>query len=190
VNASTVLIAIAMTIPMPCPAAAGERQAKGHEAHEPTNMSFVAPAVTIVRAAPDPAAREIKTLQPLDVVMVYDAVPGWVHVDLLSKDEPAATGWVKAVPDDIVPDGWLTLRVKAMTLRKYQWAARTKLDIMRQRARVGFSKNQVTLALGDPTTIRTTETKAGARAAWVYRDQVITFAGDSVVEIDRVSAPQ
>ena len=161
----------------------------GHEGHKPTDMSFVAFAVTDVRDGPKASAKVVRRLQPFEVVMAYDAVPGWVHVDLLADTDPSS-GWVRAsTMDDVISASWLDLRLKVQTLTAKAWPFAAKRDILRQRPRVGFSKQQVELAIGIPVSIRTTETKAGERARWVYRHRVVTFAGDRVVEVEQTSTP-
>ncbi len=157
----------------------------GQPVDEPTDISFVAAVPMVVRAEPSAAAPVVGKLAPADIVMVYRAQAGWLRVDLLDKNN--TKGWIATQDKDgMIPESWLDVRVRASKMAQKPWPQATKIDMLRKRVRVGFTEEQVRLALGDPTTKASDETATGVVSAWAYPGRIVTFKAGKVQSIKTI----
>ena len=142
---------------------------------------------------PNVSSAVIRHYRSFETVMVEDAEPGWIQIKSQS-DTGQPGGWIQAVPENLIPDNALATTLRIVELREKPWSDAVKFDIIRQRFRTGFSREQVELALDPPLTVskgvraerRIVETADGRVEMWSYPGQVIEFKDGTVTRIDTV----
>lgn len=149
--------------------------------------AYLIDSVTIVRVAPQQSAPVIATLKPLDVVMLYEKQSGWVHVSIPQRGgETPSHGWVKASSDNILKDTFLNSVRRLVKIRGSTWPIAVKSDVLRQRPRLGFTREQVSAALNEPLSQSSEESAAGIREIWLYPGLALTFKAGRLGAIKKV----
>lgn len=156
---------------------------------ENTSMShvyYVATVAAVVRKEPIATSPVLGRLSPLDWRSIYEMTPGWVRIQVGKAENPK--GWVRATEDNLAPGTAFDAAYGIVKMEDKRWPVATKAAILRRVAKIGFTREQVTLALGAPSTKASEETAAGVTEVWVFPDRVITFKGGVVSSIKTVQA--
>ena len=140
---------------------------------------------TVSRADPNEMAKVVDTYEPYELLMIREAVPGWFRLWPTLMKQESRREWIEASnQENLIPERkWLTAKVRIMEVTKQRWSQAIKLDVMRQRVRVGFTPEHVRLALGQPLRQVKEETASGTVDSWFYRDRVLTFTNGLVSKI-------
>lgn len=164
------------------------------EAMKDNRVCYLFPVQTVARAEPDPAATVVNTYPPFSFALVKDAVGGWAYVEPTTKDAKTGdSGWIQIDKEYMVNAGALALLMRRDAVESKAWTKAVKLDLIRGRVRVGFTKEQVELAYtesprdrGKPVRKATEETAAGVVETWIYPDATYTLKAGRVAKINRV----
>lgn len=154
----------------------------------PTGVSYVFPAPTPLLATPLPGSPRIVTAQTNAIGIVTCSTTGYLRVTLVGNDATKA-GWFSATKEQ-VSENLLAEGVSGPVLREVQmagkaWPQAVTSAILRKRVRIGFTSEQVTIALGKPRRVTSEETAARVTEVWLYPDQSITFTAKRVSAIRR-----
>ncbi len=162
--------------------------ATANQAQEKPQICYVVGSVTTAFASPSPLAKQVNSYKALAVVGVLQGTKGYALVKPFTKDSTAdIEGWIPVDPDYLIPDGCFDGVMRRVQTNDHPtWSQATKRDIIARRIKIGFSKTQTQLALGDPVNKSSEETAAGTTAIWVYRSQSVTFKGDTILSIRRI----
>lgn len=154
---------------------------------EPVDTAYLVDTITTVRASAEPTARVVATVKPIDVLMLYEAKPGWLLVSVgQGEGKEPLYGWVKGPADNLLHDTFFNSIRRLVTIQRQGWPLSVQADILRQRPRIGFTKAQVAAALEEPISKTSEETAAGTTEVWVYPAHVITFKAGKVVTVRKV----
>jgi hypothetical protein len=147
---------------------------------EEPNAMFVTTASTVIRTSPEAASQEIATVPALTVLTLYGVQPGWARVGSGNKWR----GWSPAKEENLLPRNFIgAFGTVARLDRHPDWPQTTKLAILHRQAKIGFTAEQVTLALDEPIRRVSEETAAGTVETWTYLGQVVTFSEGKVTKI-------
>jgi hypothetical protein len=108
-----------------------------------------------------------------------------------AADGPLRCGWLETksqIKEDsnVLGSDLLWILSTSVGLNKKPWPVAIKADILRRRPRVGFTPEQVLLALGPPLSKFERETSAGAVEVWSYPTGSVILADGKVLQIDTV----
>jgi hypothetical protein len=143
-------------------------------------ISYVVTVTTPVRREPARTAPAIATMQPLDMMAVEKVFANWVCGTLTKAD---TRGCVPAIRANLLPRGFGDATITNAMISVNKWPLAIRLDVLRRKARIGFTAQQVRLAVGDPLQMTQSETATGMREIWLYQSQTIAFVNGKVAEI-------
>ena len=159
------------------------------------SIPYLVTAPTVARKTPESGATIVNRFQPLQVIEILEIVLGWARVrPATGAAENTEQGWIAANPDNLIADDLFSAVLRFVQVQEKSWPTTVKIDIIKRHARVGFTKEQVRLALGDPSMVATEETAGGTTEVWTYPSRTISFKGERVaairtIELSSESAP-
>jgi hypothetical protein len=156
------------------------------------NVSFVADKALPIYEAMDTKSKVIRPLAPLEIAAILEIQPGWAKVaGGLKNPRPGQRntrfeGWVEGGPatatyliaKDMTDTGSLL-----GTLGEKTWSIADKHAILRGVPRVGFSVEQLDLAMGEPASSLTEETPAGVIEVRSYGKTTVTISKSKVTRV-------
>lgn len=160
----------------------------------PPWVTYVFSKPTVIRETPEPNSRVLATAPVNGFGIVMCTKPGALRIALvkdtsLSKDDGAIRGWFSPTPADLtanlVPEPIERPALRDIAMKDKPWPPAVKSSILRRRVGVGFTKDQVSVALGKPARVTSEESAAGVTEVWLYVDQSITFRSEKVSLIRR-----
>jgi hypothetical protein len=155
----------------------------------PVDTAYLIDSLATVRATPEVTGKVVTTVKPLEIVMLYEAQPGWVFISVgQGKGKDPLYGWVKGDEHNILKAKFFDSILRLVKIRDQGWPLSVQADVVRQRPRVGFSKAQVLAALDEPATKSSEETSTGTTELWLYpaQGQSLTFKAGKVTAIRKV----
>lgn len=152
----------------------------------PDDAAYLVSKPGVLREKPEATSTVIAKVAALDIGLIERVTTGWLLITLgRGEDAPPVTGWIQGSPDDILPEKLLDVLLRKVRMNK-AWPIHVKLDILRQRPRIGFTKEQVIATLDEPNSKTSEETAAGVTELWTYVNAVHTFKGDKLSKIQKV----
>lgn len=147
-----------------------------------SHVYYVSTTAAVVRKEPIATSPILGRLTPLESRSIYEVRTGWVRVQVGKAENPK--GWVRATEENLAPGDSFDAAYGIVKMEDKPWPVATKVAILRRVAKIGFTREQVTLALGDPQTKAVEETAAGTTESWAYAGRVITFKDGRVAAIN------
>jgi hypothetical protein len=151
---------------------------------------------TALRAEYRPTSKVVEQMQPLRTLRILKTADDkWVQLGWRDPgsgaDGPLRCGWLETrtpLKDDpnVLGSDLLKILSIGLELDKKTWPIAVKADILRGRPRVGFTFEQVQLAVGRPISVFERETPSGTMEVWSYPTRSVVFAGGKVLQIDTV----
>jgi hypothetical protein len=86
----------------------------------------------------------------------------------------------------VIPRDTLNAEIVATQLRSSSWTLAAKIGILEKKPAIGFTRAQVDLALGKPTTEASEENATGITDVLVYPGMTITMKAGKVVSIKTI----
>lgn len=150
-------------------------------------VCYVTSAATKAFEKPSPTARSVNAYKAMSIVEVLEGTKGWAKVKPFTDTATSeAEGWIAAQPEYLIADGCFEAVLRRVRTEEHKWPTATKRDVIAQKIKIGFTKNHVQIALGDPAAKSSEETSTGVTEVWAYADRAITFKGDKVTTIRKV----
>jgi hypothetical protein len=124
-----------------------------------TSILYLVAEPAVLREEYSPTAKVVGRLQPITTPSLLKWTDNWVQLGWRdegpSLDGPVRCGWLETkttIKEDPNVLGSDLLRIVStkLELDKKPWPLATKADILRRRPRVGFTFEQVKLAIGPP----------------------------------------
>jgi hypothetical protein len=164
-----------------------QKAAAAQERADKPIVAYLVDTVSTLRETPAATGKVVGTVTPLAVVTLEDAQTGWVQVSVgQGQGKPPLIGWLQGSRENILTADYLDSMMRLVRTEREPWPTAVKADVMRQRPRIGFTKEQVTAALGVPVSRVTEETATGVTEVWVYPGRSVVFKGDRVATIKKV----
>jgi hypothetical protein len=146
-----------------------------------------------LRATDSPTARVVEEMQPIRTIRLLKWTEGWVQLGWRegAPDAPLRCGWlptegpIKDNPNVLGSD-LLRISRTQVDLQQRSWPLAVKADILRGRPRVGFTAEQVIMAIGQPSSKFERESSTGTVEVWSYSGRAVVFANGKVLQIDTV----
>jgi hypothetical protein len=145
---------------------------------------YLVEAPAVARESPSSTAKVVNRYPAGSIVSVTDGVTGWARV------KPATTGaqsdnegWIAANPANLIPDDVFSATLRSVKVKDKPWPAATKNAIIKKQARIGFTREQVAIALGDPLRESSEETTSGTTELLIYPGQAIKLTAGRVSSI-------
>jgi hypothetical protein len=177
-----------------CVAMSGVKAASG-QTREDMERDYVRGFVYLITKTeaayekPDLTSKQIGTVTPTNGLLIYKVLsPDWIQVNLLKTFD---RGWVRLDKDNVIRGDQLTVLTRLDGIKNKKWSPAVRLDILRGRARIGFTKEQVEISRqinpsgSDPVEKQSEETAAGLTEIWKYPDAIYTFNAGKVVKINK-----
>jgi hypothetical protein len=159
------------------------------KAQEQVDVAYLITTPTVAREKPDVASKIVNKHGVNTLVLVKEAVPDWLLVEPGTVNASNKTaGWIRANKDNLVLDGLFPAILRQVKMNGKPWPASVKADITLKKIRVGFTSEQVLIALGDPLLKQSKETAQGTVEAWAFPEVVVTLDDGRVVAITKTTA--
>ncbi len=156
-------------------------------------VSFVADRRVTIRTADNDSAAIVRALQPLELAAILEIKPGWARIaGGFENGDPIRAntkfnGWIKGGSETtafLIPKSMFDAAELISTLdEKKAWTVADKHLILRGVPRVGFSIEQLDMAMGPPTSTLTEETATGVVEIRSYPGKTVTIARGKVTRI-------
>jgi len=155
-------------------------------------MSFVADRIIPIYESDADGAKVIRRLQPLEIAGILEIKAGWAKLSGGMKEpKPGRNntkfeGWIKG--DDqtklfLIPKGMMDTAMLLSRLGERAWSVSDKHLIVRGVPRVGFTIDQVDMAMGKPLSATTEETATGRTELRLYASTIVTVTKGRVTKI-------
>ena len=154
-------------------------------------LLFVVGSPTVIRSGATATSPKLATAQPLEILEVQQVTAGWLKIRAHIQKQDV-DGWIAAGAKDVeglVAGTVFDMYVRIITLEKQAWPVAVKVDILRNRIRIGFTGDQVALAVGKPLRRTTVETAKGLTETWFYPTQSVIFTLGKVSSIVTTEMP-
>lgn len=170
------------------------QQAEFQPPDEPVGV-FVVSKPTAARDAPSLTAKVVANYASEEILSVWGARPGWIAVTKGFFDaNKVGTAWIPCTKAEfeanLIQDDALEAMVRQNALKNKPWAPAIKHSVLRKRVSVGFTKEQVLAAVGEPIVKETQETASGKTEVWMYSGQSIGLKNSIVSVITKTTTPR